>query len=571
MHAAPDHNDGPLVPIEDDGVLAAAFLVVEGRLSNNRVQVSQTLATLGSDPSCDIWLPYPEIRPLHAIMARRSIGWWIRGLDDSFPIAINGKTVRSASLTQGDRLGVGRLILEFNDGFCPDNIKTDITAHHRLYAAILAAQHMEAMEQRRALEFKEHRLLRRTRRIASRLKGLAECPPQGTGKSNPPDSIPQKVDPWKHQAEKIELEKARLARLRTRLLIRWKNLRKKPVLPLDAVAGKNQNSDDSSKSFDGSQRLKLHRPDPQPSTQESSVPSLGNEISLLQQRRSDLLLEIEGLARKAERMRAEMRPREVVLPLSQAEGVLHAANLMARHHAEWDQDATATIKALEEETVALAQREHQIAEREALLETLLGQRHRQREELDLSIHGAARETRLATIRAKESEIEANRLRRELEQLNEAWDRRTAAPANSTSNLPQAWLDLYARLDRLINKLGKAVDWACQDLNESERAELEYLRFNSILHGLPPSDPTLYDIRSVVESVSEEIRDCLIPKVDEFLRANELACESPDRRLVIEAHRWKIRSENLEKALMETRALLQEKDVLEAKDWPNRAA
>ena len=133
-------------PNDQAGEPQASFVVLEGRLSNNRVQISKVLVTLGFDPSCDIWLPYPEIESLHAIMAKTAQGWWIRGTNHS-SIAINGKTVSEGALSQGDRLGIGRLILEFVDNYPVEGNKSDITLCQRLHASVLAAKHMESIEQ----------------------------------------------------------------------------------------------------------------------------------------------------------------------------------------------------------------------------------------------------------------------------------------------------------------------------------------------------------------------------------------------------------------------------------------
>jgi len=558
-------------PNDQAGEPQASFVALEGRLSNNRVQISKILATLGFDPSCDIWLPYPEIKSLHAIMAKTAQGWWIRGTNHS-SIAINGKTVSEGALSQGDRLGIGRLILEFVDNNPVESNKSDFTLRQRLHASVLAAKHMESMEQRWAVELKESRLALRARRIANRLKSSANPQIDPTTNLVPLENTLGKDGRLQYREEKLALEQARLNRLRTRLITRWKKLNAlqhaQPSSP-----HQQQPQDLGSQLKDkNSPKLRIHSPESAIATSGPGASDLNREITLLLEQKSDLLMEIHELTLKAVKIRVEMASREPLIRPATAEEIIEAPGPMADHQAERDLDTETTIKAIKKELIALAQREHMIAEREALLETLLGQRQRQREELDLSIDGAGKEIKLANTRAEESEIETNRLRLELEQLNQVLDRRISAQEISKSSaMPEAFGELNARLDRLTESLEKAADWACQDLDTSERAELEFLRFNSLLHGLSASDDAASSVRTMVDSACVEIRNSLIPEIDAILRAANCGFESPDRRLVIEAHRWKIKAETLGKALMETRALLQKNEINGSKVRTNQAA
>ena len=560
---------GALTPIPQQDDSQPSFMVLEGRLSNNRVGVPANLVTLGSEPSCDIWLPYPEIDRLHAVLAKTTQGWYIRALKSSL-ISINGRTVQGAPLSQGDRLGIGKLILEFYDNIPMETAKTDFTICQRLHAAALAAQHMETIEQRWALEFKESRIARRARRIASRLRNMAK--PQADANQDSQENNHGALGRHQEHEEKLALERARINRLRTRVIARWKKLRAHPDLPkANANEQLRQNPSQHLKEKK-TPILRIHSPESAPAANEPNASDLKREISHLMDQRFNLLQEIKELSLKAEKIRSETESIGPVVPATPGGEILRAANLMSQHHADWDLEAEATAKALENELVALAQREHLIAEREALLETLLGQRQRQREELDLTIDEAAKKTRHAIFRAEESEIEVARLRRELELLNEAWDRRLTIPAVSEAPVHlEEWSHLVSRLDHLTESLEKASDWACQNLNASERAELEFLRFNSLIHGITTSDETASGVRSSVDLTCEEIRNRLIPQIEAFLQALNSSWESPDRRLVIEAHRWKVRAETLDKSLMETRALLQKIGLTAHVERPKQAA
>lgn len=564
-------KDQSFAPVDQAGEPLASFVVLEGHLSKNRVQIPKIFVTLGCDPSCDIWLPYPEIDALHAILAKTAQGWWIRGNSQCF-IAINGKTVSEGALSQGDRLGIGRIILEFVDSYSIEASKPDFTDCQRLHASVLAAQHMEFLEQRRAIDLKESRLGRRARRIATRLRSSANRQSDADANLISSENNQCKDAHLRDLEKKLALEQARLNRLRTRLVNRWKKLK---AHPRSQPSSPHQQQTPPSRSQllnTISQRLRIHSPESAPASSGPGTSDVKREIDLLLEQRSDLRMEIQGLALKAGKLRADIASREPLVRQDPAEGTFQAAGLMSENQATWNQYAEVSMKAIEKELVALAQREHMIAEREALLETLLGQRQRQREVLDQSIDGAAKEIRIANTRAEASEIEANRLRRELELLNEVWDRRITAQAIPTSSaMPEAWGELNARLDRLTESLEKAADWACQDLDTSERAELEFLRFNSLFHGLSAPEEAPPGVQTQVDSACMEIRNTLIPEIDAFLRSANSSAESPDRRLVIEAHRWKIRAETLGKALMETRALLQKNGPDDREGRPNQAA
>lgn len=567
MRDSPIENAVNPLEIMSKGFSASALTVVEGNLANNRLPLTLSVATVGADPSCDIWLPYPEVSPFHAVLARTPQGWWVRQVNPSHPIAVNGKTTTGAILSGGDRLAIGRLILELVDHPQKEIARENAPSFDRLHAAILAARHVEALELSWVLESRERRLAQRARRIAARLKEMAKPHDGENGALSPPDPKLENDESLRIVEEKLALEKARLNRLRVRLLDRWKKQRARAGTPVGKTGPEFNPLRPGPVNYPDQSRREV--PAPAPSTlPQGSCEAATRAIAILEERKADLLQELAALAARGRGFDLSMGPGA---KSTAQEDVLLVANLMTRHHAEWERDAQGTIKALEREQIALAQREHLVAEREALLETLLGQRSRQREELELSIHGAAQETRLANIRAESSEIEADRLRHELRQLTDSLNHRLS-PANPRPETPvESWQDLVSRIDELASLLAKAGDWACQDLNASERAELEFLRFNSAMVGLSHDKRDKPAVRTMVEMACESIRTTLIPAIEEAIQAHQADNEPPDRRLLIEAHRWRIRAESLDNALRETRSLIRGQDRIPGDGQSNRAA
>ena len=79
-----------------------------------RFRLGRRLATLGSDPDCQIRLDDPQVRPQHAFLVFQMGSWRIRRLESAATLSVDGKSVRDeAQLAHGAQVGVGRLELVF--------------------------------------------------------------------------------------------------------------------------------------------------------------------------------------------------------------------------------------------------------------------------------------------------------------------------------------------------------------------------------------------------------------------------------------------------------------------------
>jgi GAF domain-containing protein len=79
-----------------------------------RFPLGRRLATLGSDPDCQIRLDDPLVRPQHAFLVFQMGSWRIRRLESAATLAVDGKNVRDEiRLAHGAVVGVGRIELAF--------------------------------------------------------------------------------------------------------------------------------------------------------------------------------------------------------------------------------------------------------------------------------------------------------------------------------------------------------------------------------------------------------------------------------------------------------------------------
>ena len=114
------------------------------------------------------------------------------------------------------------------------------------------------------------------------------------------------------------------------------------------------------------------------------------------------------------------------------------------------------------------------------------------------------------------------------------------------------------LQTLIELLEKSGEWACEAPTASERAELEFLRFNITLYdneSMLSHDQAAMGLRQLVQSTCEQIQNGPLAHLQELAGQSSNTTPNIDRRLVMEAKRWKIRAETLEEALAETKRLL----------------
>lgn len=70
-------------------------------------EVADASFLVGSIPGCDLRLPGAGLPPVICLLARRSDGVHLRKLAPTVPLQVNGRTVSSTSLANGDRLAIG--------------------------------------------------------------------------------------------------------------------------------------------------------------------------------------------------------------------------------------------------------------------------------------------------------------------------------------------------------------------------------------------------------------------------------------------------------------------------------
>ncbi|MDQ3530139.1 MAG: FHA domain-containing protein, partial [Actinomycetota bacterium] len=73
-------------------------------------------ATIGRLPECEVTLDDASVSRRHARVERNGDGWSITDLGSTNGVKVNGESVRSATLRDGDRLQLGSLALTFSSG-----------------------------------------------------------------------------------------------------------------------------------------------------------------------------------------------------------------------------------------------------------------------------------------------------------------------------------------------------------------------------------------------------------------------------------------------------------------------
>jgi pSer/pThr/pTyr-binding forkhead associated (FHA) protein len=66
---------------------------------------------IGRGPDADVYLDNPGVSRDHAVIEMKEGALWIRDLQSSNGTELNGKTVSTATLSDGDLLGIGRFDL----------------------------------------------------------------------------------------------------------------------------------------------------------------------------------------------------------------------------------------------------------------------------------------------------------------------------------------------------------------------------------------------------------------------------------------------------------------------------
>ena len=101
-------------------MLDASLLVVQGTDQGNRFPLDVPQLLLGRGSRCDVRISDSEVSREHARLELQENRWHFIDLGSSNGSFINGKTVRSQILEQGDQIQVGRTILLYHSGEEPD-------------------------------------------------------------------------------------------------------------------------------------------------------------------------------------------------------------------------------------------------------------------------------------------------------------------------------------------------------------------------------------------------------------------------------------------------------------------
>lgn len=88
--------------------------MVEGPLAGKEFLLFKDTMTLGSSPTCDIYLfNDPGVAEIHARLHSVGDGREIHAVDPARPVLVNNRPTRSARLNHGDRIALGRTVLVF--------------------------------------------------------------------------------------------------------------------------------------------------------------------------------------------------------------------------------------------------------------------------------------------------------------------------------------------------------------------------------------------------------------------------------------------------------------------------
>jgi hypothetical protein len=94
------------------GAAASAHLIDR----NGRRHPLRGTATIGRLPECEVTLDDASVSRRHARVEPNGDGWSITDLGSTNGVKVNGESVRSATLRDGDRLQLGSLALTFSSG-----------------------------------------------------------------------------------------------------------------------------------------------------------------------------------------------------------------------------------------------------------------------------------------------------------------------------------------------------------------------------------------------------------------------------------------------------------------------
>ena len=92
------------------------------------VELDRPRMRIGADPGCEIYLPHPELAPVHAVLHAEAQTLWLEpaAAEDGHPVHVNGSRIAAAALlAAGDDIHLGTLALRLQSGIKPDAVRTD--------------------------------------------------------------------------------------------------------------------------------------------------------------------------------------------------------------------------------------------------------------------------------------------------------------------------------------------------------------------------------------------------------------------------------------------------------------
>jgi hypothetical protein len=92
---------------------AGAILVVREDSGERTVPLARDVVTIGRLPDCDIVLRDKGASRRHAQLKRTGAGWTLTDLGSTNGTKLNGATVQSRELEDGDRITIGSTVVEF--------------------------------------------------------------------------------------------------------------------------------------------------------------------------------------------------------------------------------------------------------------------------------------------------------------------------------------------------------------------------------------------------------------------------------------------------------------------------
>lgn len=92
------------------------------------VELDKALVRIGSDPGCEVYLPHPELAPVHALLHADAQALWLEpaAAEDGHPVHVNGRRIAAAALlAAGDDIHLGTQALRVQSRAAPDGARAD--------------------------------------------------------------------------------------------------------------------------------------------------------------------------------------------------------------------------------------------------------------------------------------------------------------------------------------------------------------------------------------------------------------------------------------------------------------